>query len=179
MLKIVVPEREYFDENTQEFVPVKQQELILEHSLISISKWEAKWHKPFLAEDKKQDEEFLDYIRCMTLNNVDENVYYSITRSNMNDILEYIDDSHTATTFSDSRTMEKSKEIITSEIIYYWMILNEIPFECQKWHINRLLTLIKVCSLKNAPSKKMSKNDILSQNMSLNKMRRAMLHSKG
>ena len=179
MLKIVVPEREYFDENTQEFVPVKQQELILEHSLISISKWEAKWHKPFLAEDKKQDDEFLDYIRCMTLNNVDENIYYSLTHSNINDILDYIDDSHTATTFSDPKAMEKSKEIITSEIIYYWMILNEIPFECQKWHINRLLTLIKVCSLKNAPSKKMSKNDILSQNMSLNKMRRAMLHSKG
>lgn len=179
MLKITVPEREYFNEDTQEFVIMKKQELVLEHSLISISKWESKWHKPFLSTSKKTDEEFADYIRCMTLNTVDDNVYTSITNSNMNDILEYIDDSYTATTFADSKTAATSSEIITSEIIYYWMILNEIPFECQKWHINRLLTLIKVCSIKNAPSKKMSKNDILSQNMSLNKMRRAMLHSKG
>ncbi len=179
MLKITVPEREYFNEDTQEFVMMKKQELVLEHSLISISKWESKWHKPFLSTSKKTDEEFADYIRCMTLNTVDDSAYTSITNSNMNDILEYIDDSYTATTFADSKTAATSSEIITSEIIYYWMILNEIPFECQKWHINRLLTLIKVCSIKNAPSKKMSKNDILSQNMSLNKMRRAMLHSKG
>ena len=179
MLKITVPEREYFNEDTQEFVMMKKQELVLEHSLISISKWESKWHKPFLSTSKKTDEEFADYIKCMTLNTVDDSVYTSITNSNMNDILEYIDDSYTATTFTDSKTAASSSDIITSEIIYYWMILNEIPFECQKWHINRLLTLIKVCSIKNAPSKKMSKNDILSQNMSLNKMRRAMLHSKG
>lgn len=179
MLKITIPEKEYFDEDTEEFVTTKKQELVLEHSLISISKWESKWHKPFLSTVKKTDEEFLDYIRCMTLNNVDDIVYSSMSNFNMNEIMEYIDDSYTATTFNDADTAKTSNEIITSEIIYYWMILNEIPFECQKWHINRLLTLIKVCSLKNAPSKKMSKNDILSQNMSLNKMRRAMLHSRG
>lgn len=180
MLKITIPEKEYFNEDTQEFVTTKSHELVLEHSLISISKWESKWHKPFLSDKKKSDEEFLDYIKCMTLNNVpDENIYLSITNENIRDILNYIDDECTATTFSDKDTAETSKDIITSEIIYYWMILNEVPFECQKWHINRLLTLIKVCSIKNMPSKKMSKNDIFSQNTSLNKMRRAMLHSRG
>ena len=180
MLKIVIPEREFFDENKNEFVYSKAQELTLEHSLISISKWESKWHKPFLDEKRqKTDEEFIDYVRCMSLTNIQDDAFENITERNKADILNYISDSQTATWFADDKTPPPSNKIITSEIIYSWMIQNEIPFECQKWHLNRLLTLIKVCSLENMPAKKMSPMSILSQNASLNKMRRAALHTKG
>ena len=181
MLKIVIPEREFFDENLNEFVYSKPQELTLEHSLISISKWESKWHKPFLDEKhQKTDEEFIDYVRCMSLTNVPDDAFENISERNKADIVNYIYDTHTATWFAEDKTPPPSNKIITSEVIYSWMIQNEIPFDpCQKWHINRLLTLIRVCSLENMPTKKMSPASILSQNMSLNKMRRAMLHSKG
>ena len=180
MLKIVVPGREYFDENKNEFVYTKPQEVTLEHSLISISKWESKWHKPFLDEKhKKTDEEFIDYVRCMSLSNIPDEIFENISERNKADILLYINDSMTATWFADDKTPPPSNKIITSEVIYSWMIQNEIPFECQKWHLNRLLTLIRVCSLENMPAKKMSPMSILSQNASLNKMRRAALHTRG
>lgn len=180
MLKIVIPEREYFDENKNEFVYTKPQEVTLEHSLISISKWESKWHKPFLDEKRqKTDEEFIDYVRCMSLSNIPEDVFENISEMNKADILIYINDSMTATWFAEDKTPPPSNKIITSEVIYSWMIQNEIPFECQKWHLNRLLTLIRVCSLENMPAKKMSPMSILSQNASLNKMRRAALHTRG
>ncbi len=181
MLKIVIPEREFFDEDKNEFVYSKPQEVTLEHSLISISKWESKWHKPFLDEKhKKTDEEFIDYIRCMSLSNLPDGVFENVSEKNKADITIYINDSQTATWFADSKTTPPSNKIITSEVIYSWMIQNEIPFDpCQKWHLNRLLTLIRVCSLDNMPAKKMSPMSILSQNASLNKMRRAALHTKG
>lgn len=180
MLKIVIPEKEYYDESSEEFVYFKEQEVCLEHSLISISKWESKWHKPFLDEKhEKTDEEFIDYIRCMSLTNVDDYVFKNISESNKIEIMNYIGDKMSATWFADEKTPPPSNEIITSEVIYYWMIYNEIPFECQKWHLNRLLTLIRVCALKNQPAKKMSPASILSQNTSLNKARRAMMHSRG
>ena len=180
MLKIVIPEREYFDENKNEFVYTKPQEVTLEHSLISISKWESKWHKPFLDEKRqKTDEEFIDYVRCMSLSNIPDDVFENISEMNKADILIYINDSMTATWFTEDKTPPPSNKIITSEVIYSWMIHNEIPFECQKWHLNRLLTLIRVCSLENMPAKKMSPMSILSQNASLNKMRRAALHTRG
>lgn len=181
MLKIVIPEREFFNDETNEFVYSKRQEITLEHSLISISKWESKWHKPFLDEKhEKTDEEFVDYIRCMSLTNIDDNAFDSITETNKVLILNYINDKMTATWFAENRMPEPSREIITSELIYYWMIQNAIPFDpCQKWHLNRLLTLIRVCALKNQPAKKMSPASIMSQNTSLNKMRRAALNSRG
>ena len=188
MLKIVIPEREFFDENAIDkdnpygkFVYSKPQEVTLEHSLISISKWESKHHIPFLDEKhEKTPEEFIDYVRCMALTNLPDDAFDNISESNKAEILLYINDSQTATWFAEDRTLPPSNKIITSEVIYSWMIQNEIPFDpCQKWHINRLLTLIRVCSLDNMPAKKMSPASILSQNMSLNKMRRAMLHSKG
>ncbi len=181
MLKIVIPEREFFDENKNEFVYSKPQELTLEHSLISISKWESKWHKPFLDEKRqKTDEEFIDYVRCMSLTNIQDDAFENITERNKADILNYISDSQTATWFAEDKMPPPSNKIITSEVIYSWMIQNEIPFDpCQKWHLNRLLTLIRVCSLGNAPSKKMSPMSILSQNASLNKMRKAALHTRG
>lgn len=179
MLTITVPERELYDDRTSEFIYVKSQTLQLEHSLVSISKWESKWHKPFLTNDSKTEAEMRDYIRCMTITqNVDPNVYLGLTRDNVIAIKRYIDDSMTATTFS-SVEKKKSHKIVTSELIYYWMVSLNIPFECQKWHLNRLLTLIHICDIKNAPAKKMSKREIMNRNRSLNALRRSQLGTKG
>ena len=179
MLTIVVPEREYFDDYKNEFVHTKEVTLQLEHSLVSLSKWEAKWNKPFLSTNDKTDEEILDYIRCMTVTqNVDKSVYYRLSKENIEKINNYINLPMTATTFSDKNT-SRNKETITAEIVYYWMIALNIPFECQKWHLNRLLTLVKVCSIKNTPPKKMSRNEIFNRNRALNASRRKALGTKG
>lgn len=182
MLKVTIPETELFDNKTNEFIIVKSQTLTLEHSLVSISKWESKWHVPFISSKEKTVAQTLDYIRCMTLTqNVDPLVYRVIPNSVAVKIKNYIDDPMTATWFSEEQERQfRSKiEVVTSEIIYYWMITAGIPFECQKWHLNRLLTLIKVCGEKNKPQKKMSKRSILERNARLNAQRRAALHSKG
>lgn len=180
MLQITVPATELFDEDTNTFINVKETCLKLEHSLLSISKWESRWCKPFLAkdkEDKRTPKEMLDYIRCMTLNtNVPENVYNALTPSNMKAISNYINHPMTATTVVDRG--KGSREIITSELIYYWMISYNIPFECEKWHINRLLMLIKVCNAKNNP-KKMSRAEVIAHNRALNAKRRKALHTRG
>jgi hypothetical protein len=182
MLQIVVPATELFDENTQMFIQTPETTLKLEHSLLSISKWESKWCKPFLLTDKKDQhtvKEMIDYVRCMTLNNnVPKEVYNALTRENMRDIQRYIDSPMTATTVKKLDNKPGGREIITSEIIYYWMISCNIPFECEKWHINRLIMLIKVCNAKNNP-KKMSRNEILRNNRALNDARRRMHHTKG
>lgn len=182
MLKIRIPKREQYNEQTNQFFyyPDRDIDLQLEHSLLSVSKWESKWHKPFLSsKDALSDEELIDYIRCMTLNSVnDKEVYKYLTRENVQQISDYIGDSMTATTFRNDNE-RKSREIITSEIIYYWMVSYQIPFECQKWHLNRLITLIRVCSEKNAPKKKMKQNDIVARNKALNKARRQQLGSRG
>lgn len=180
MLQINVPAREFYDEVNERFINVKETALTLEHSLVSLSKWEQKWCKPFLGKDDKTNEEILDYIKCMTLTqNVDPNVYLALSNENVTMIREYIDNPHTATTIKENPNAPKSHEIVTSELIYYWMIALNIPFECQKWHLNRLLTLIKVCNIKNAPPKKMSQHQLLSRNAALNAARRQKLHSKG
>jgi len=181
MLEITIPSREYWDEAKSEFVSIKSTTLQLEHSLISLSKWESKWRKAFLAKNNKTDEETLDYIRCMTLNkNVDPNVYYSLTQEDINKIVEYINDPMTATTIQDySHTKHSVNGTVTSELIYYWMIQCQIPVEFEKWHINRLLTLIRVCEIKSGGGKKMSKREIMNHNAALNAKRRAALHSKG
>lgn len=180
MLQITVPATELFDENAGLFINVTETCLKLEHSLLSISKWESRWCKPFLARnenDKRTPKEMLDYIKCMTLNsNVSENVYSALTSENMEAITNYIKHPMTATTVSEK--IYNNREIITSELIYYWMISYNIPFECEKWHINRLLTLIKVCNAKNNP-KKMSRAEILSHNRALNAKRRKALHTRG
>lgn len=181
MLRIVVPmSPEGWDEKKQEFVEPKVQVLQLEHSLVSLSKWESKWCKPFLTKDNKTYEETIDYIKFMTLTqNVKPEVYDYITQENMQEINAYIDAPMTATTFSEDKNGKRSREIVTSELIYYWMIALNIPFECQKWHLNRLLTLIRVCNIKNAPPKKMSKHEIASRNAALNAARRKQLNTKG
>ena len=178
MLNIVVPDQEFFNEETQEFFTLKGQTLQLEHSLVSLSKWESKWNKPFLSKNEKTSKETIDYIRCMTITqNVKPYIYDMLTNENILDINKYIDSPMTATTFNIQNT--PSREIVTSEIIYYWMISLNIPLECQKWDLNRLLTLIRVCNLKNAPSKKMSKKEIMSRNAALNAARRKKLNTKG
>lgn len=181
MLKITIPKTEAFDEKTNEFIYTKEQTIALEHSLVSISKWESKWHKPYLSKTPKTYEEALDYIRCMTLTqNVDPNVYYCIPKEEFARINEYIKDPMTATWFSeDEGGRGRQGRIITSELLYYWMTAYQIPFECQKWHLNRLLTLIRVCDEENKPRKKMNKNQILARNAKLNKARRAALHTRG
>lgn len=182
MIRILLPEKELYDEINNKFVYLPSRELILEHSLVSISKWESKWHKSFLNTDDKSFDEVMDYIKCMCVEELeDENDLYRLSEENVSDINAYIQDSMTATTFSDfsDNKNTKSREIITSEIIYYWMIANNIPFECQYWHLNKLLTLIKVCSIKNSPEKKMSTSEILSRNKALNAARRKRMNSKG
>lgn len=180
MLTIEIPATEIFDEVKGEFVYTKEQTLQLEHSLLSISKWESKWCKPFLGKQNKSSEEIVDYIKCMTLNkNVNDTVYGCLSQANITAINDYIGAPMTATYFSNTEHNKRSSEQITSELIYYWMIALNIPFECQKWHINRLLTLIRVCNIKNQPPKKMSKREIMSRNAQLNAARRQQLNSKG
>ena len=130
--------------------------------------------------EEKTEEEMLDYIKCMTLTkNVDSDVYNHLTIDNVKDVKDYINDPMTATTFSRDEKGQSNSETITSELIYYWMIASNIPFECQKWHLNRLITLIRVCSIKNAPPKKRSKRDIMSRNAALNAARRKQMNTKG
>ena len=180
MLQITIPAVEQWDERKQEFVTTKEQTLQLEHSLVSLSKWESKWCKAFLTKQEKTFEETLDYIKCMTITqNVDPEVYNYLTNKNIDEINNYIDAPMTATYFSDDKTVKPSREQITAELIYYWMIALNIPFECQKWHLNRLLTLIKVCNIKNQPPKKRSRKEIMSRNAALNAARRKQLNTRG
>lgn len=180
MLRITIPSVELYDESNQMFVHTKQCDLQLEHSLVSLSKWESKWKKPFLSSKDKTTEETLDYIRCMTVNEQVCSVNYRlIPKSIMDQITAYIDAPMTATTFSQSEQKPTNKEVITAEIIYYWMIAFNIPFECQKWHLNRLLTLINVCSIKNQPKKKMGRREAAAKQRALNDARRAQLKTKG
>ena len=179
MLTIVIPAGEQYDSVNNLFINTKEQTLTLEHSLVSVSKWEAKWHKPFISKENKTLEETIDYIKCMTITqNVDPNVYNFIDNDIIKRVYKYIDAPMTATTFSKDNS-PPSREIITSELIYYWMISLNIPVEFQKWHLNRLLTLIKVCSIKNSPKKKMSKRELMSRNRALNASRRKNLNSRG
>lgn len=180
MLEIEVPAVELWDERTNEFVTRDAQKLKLEHSLVSLSKWESTWCKPFLSDSERTDEEMIDYVKCMTITqNVDPETYNYLSEDNFKAIREYINAPMTATTFSNEKNSRKSREIITNEIIYYWMVTMGIPPEYQKWHLNRLLTLIKVCSIKNDKPKKQSKKDIMSRNASLNAARRKQLNSRG
>lgn len=180
MFQIDIPAGEFWDEVNNQFVYTKAITLTLEHSLVSLSKWESKWCKPFLVKDAKTTEEIIDYIRCMTLTqNVDPYIYMSLTPENLKEITSYIDGKHTATTIKDNPNAPKNREIITSELIYYWMIALNIPFECQKWPLDRLLTLIRVCNIKNKQPEKIPKNQLMSRNAALNAARRKALNSKG
>lgn len=184
MLTITIPDQEGYDSEADEFTYFPGATLTLEHSLISLKKWEQKWHIPFLSKDvEKTYEQTLDYIRCMTINpNVDPNVYKHIPGEVAKQISDYINEPMTATWFNDNRTIgaqSKRGEVVTAEIIYYWMITLGIPIEFQKWHLNSLLTLIRVVNIKNQPEKKMGKKDWANQRSALNAARRAKNHSTG
>lgn len=181
MLPITIPATEAWDEKNEMFVEAeKAVTLQLEHSLVSLQKWESRWHKPFLTKREKTREELLDYIRCMTLTqNVDPRVYLRITNQHIDEIYEYINNKMTATIIPEDKNRKGGREIVTAELIYYWMISLNIPFECRKWHLNSLLTLIQVCNVKNSPRKKMSKRELMSRNASLNAARKKQLNSRG
>ena len=181
MLSITIPATELWDEKQESFVSVKEQTLRLEHSLVSLSKWESKHRKSFISNTDKTTEEVLDYVKCMTITqNVDPIVYRCLTRKNVDDINEYIAMPMTAVYFPEDQSGNKVRgDKVTSELIYYWMITQNIPFECEKWHLNKLIALIRVCSMKNAPQKSMSKGDIYNRNRALNAARKKQLNTKG
>lgn len=181
MLKITVPATEQFVEATSTFLYTREQKLQMEHSLVSIARWESKWHKPFLGTEDKTAEQTIDYLRCMTITqNVDPAVYAAMSGNAaiMKQIKEYIDDSMTATWFSEGDG-KQSREVVTAEIIYHWMIAYNIPSDREKWHLNRLLTLIRVCSVKNAPPEPISKQEQAKRNRALAAARRKQHKTRG
>lgn len=183
MLELNIPQREFYDEQNCKFINVPSCKLKLEHSLISISKWEEKYHVPFLHTENKTNEQMIYYIKCMTINQVnDDNIYNYLPRNSLMEIIEYIKDKHTATWFSDKKPegyVNNNKEIVTAEIIYYWMIELGVPIEFQKWHLEKLLTLIRVIEVKREKQEKMTPKQAAMQRQMLNMQRRAKYRSKG
>lgn len=181
MLDIVVPAQEFYDEETNTFLYGKETKVRMEHSLISVSKWEAKWHKAFLSKKERTPEETLDYFRCMIVNSVDPGIVDRFTADNVSQIIDYINEPMTAVYIQPQKEegSRGSKDVTTSELLYYYMITLGIPFECEKWHLNKLLALLHVCEVKNAPPKKMSKAAIARQNHQLNAARKKKYHTHG
>lgn len=182
MLIIKIQESEFWNEETNQFEYGDSTTLKLEHSLLSVSKWESKWKKPFLSDKyEKTDAMWMDYIRCMTINSVPDDVYSRLTPSHFKSIMEYINDSHTATTISTNplgapTKKKKKNQFVTSELIYYWMFSCRISKECEKWHLNRLMTLIQVFSVENAPPEKLSRQTQAARRNSLNAARLKKYH---
>ena len=182
MLVLTIPERELFDESIQEFINIPETTIRLEHSLVSVSKWESKWKTPFLLprENGFKRGEIIDYVRCMTISqNVNPVVYSALTNDELEKVNAYINDEKTATTFHEIDGGRQNRQVVTSELIYYWMCVHQIPWEAQKWHLSRLLTLIRICNNKAQGSKKMPKSAIMDQNRKLNAARRAKYRTKG
>lgn len=180
MLTIKIPVSEVFNEATAEFITSEAITLVFEHSLVSLSKWESFWKKPFLSAEEKNLDEINWYIKAMTVTlDVPDNVYDLLSKAHLNEINSYINDKMTATWFTETKNAPANREIITAEVIYHWMIALNIPFECQHWHLNRLMTLIRVCNQKNTPAKKMSPRDVAKQNRELNAKRRQQLGTRG
>ena len=179
-ITIRIPDRELYDRSARRFVTVKGRKLEFEHSLLSISKWESIWHKPYLSKDRKTEEETVSYLQCMCLDrDADPKLFRFMDEASVKKIVNYIEDPMTATTFSDKK-QPPSREIITNELVYYWMSELGIPFDpCQKWHFNRLMTLIRVASIKKQPPKKMSAKESAARRSALNAQRRAKYHTKG
>lgn len=179
MLTLNVPEIDLFNDETQTFTLIPAVVLELEHSLVSISKWESVWEKPFLAPEQKTSEETFSYIEQMCLTpNVPSEVFRNLSHDHMRQINVYIDAKMTATWFKEE-AKRASREVVTAEIVYYWLVALNIPFECETWHFNRLITLIKVCNQKNSPPKKMSRREILNQNRQINAARRQQYGTSG
>jgi hypothetical protein len=179
VLIIVVSGVEMFNDATQEFITEGDVVLELEHSLVSLSKWESRHEKPFLGSDDKTIEEVLEYVKFMTLTKVPEETFSRLSEANIEEINNYINAKMTATWFNDQPGAPQSREVITAELIYYWMIAFQIPFECETWHLNRLFTLIRVCNIKQSKPKKMSRAELAARNRELNAQRRAQFKTKG
>lgn len=181
MLTIKVPiSPEGWDDTKQEFIEPKVQILQLEHSLVSLSKWESKHHKAFLTKKEKTAEEHLDYIKCMTLTEgVPDEVYARLTQENIDQIVAYIEDPMSATYFFDDKKQSPSRDVMTAEYIYYCMFANNIPLDFENRHLNQLIAIIKMCALKSSPPKKMSKSDIANRHRQINAANRAKYHTKG
>ena len=181
MLTLVIPETEIWDEKNMCFIYVNKTKLKMEHSLLSLSKWEEKYEKPFLDNNKKTKEEELDYYKFMTTNpNVDDNVFQALTPEDLKVLDEYINKKkHTATRVPESKKPSNNSQFVTSELIYYWMLEAGIPYECEKWNLQRLLTLLQVVSNERGPKKKMTQEEVVADYAALNKIRRAKLKTKG
>ena len=181
MLQITIPAGEKWDNIKQEFVYCKESTLQLEHSLVSISKWESKWHKPFLSNDDKSDEEMLDYIRCMTITqNVNPLAYNFLTEGNIREINEYINNPMSAySSKEDKKKGKHNSETVTAETIYWWIATLNIPLEAQKWHLNRLLALVGLFNQKNEPPKKMSNRERAELWSKVNAERKKKLNTRG
>lgn len=180
MLTITIPAVELFDEVKMEFINTPEVTLDLEHSLVSLAAWEAIWQKPFLSKEQKNRDETISYMKCMTLTpNVDPEVYNYVSEDIIEKVNKYIEAPMTATVFSEDKTSKGKSEKITAEIIYHWMIALTIPPEYRFWHLNQLMALIKVCSIKNAPPKKRSQADIMRENAARNAARRQKYNSRG
>lgn len=180
MLQLKIDDASFYDERTESFLDIKGQTIQLEHSLVSISKWEAKWKKPFLSREPKTREETIDYIRFMTITQcVNPLLYTLITDEMVEKINTYIDDPMTATTIRKTEGKGSARGIITSEEVYYYMTAYQIPFEAQRWHFNRLMTLIRVCDEHNKPKKKGRVGENRANWSKVNAARRAKLGSRG
>lgn len=180
MLKLNIKASEFYDENTCEFIKTPGLKLTLEHSLYTISKWESRWMKSFLNSKNLTDDELLDYILCMDLTEtLTLDIIHTIPQVDLQRIVTYINSTMTATTFNDEGSKGANREIITSELIYFWMISYQIPLDCEHWHLNRLMTLIKICNIKNSPPKKQNRQAMLDKRKELNKQRRMQGHSTG
>ena len=180
ILRITIPSVELFDEVREEFIQTKEYKVAMQHSLVSMAKWEARWRKPFLDGEKRTTEETLDYIKCMTITqNIPDDAYNYLPVETIKTIKTHIAEPMTATVITRQPGAPTNKEVYTAEVIYYWMVSLNIPMECQTWHINRLLTLIQVCNIKNNPPKKMGRQEVLSQQRKLNNERRKKMKTKG
>jgi hypothetical protein len=180
MLRFVIEKTENFNEETQEFLdPLPEVVVELEHSLLSLSKWESKYQKPFLSAGEKTATETFDYLKMMVLPPTDPEVLRRCNQRQINEVQTYIESSQSATIFGEMPERRGKGEVITSELIYYWMVAFNVPFDCETWHLNRLFSLIRICNLKNSKPKKMSRNELARRNAELNEKRKQQLGTRG
>lgn len=183
MLTLRLEKNEFYDEANKKFVYTPEITLVLEHSLLAVSKWESKYQIPFLsgAQENRSQDQILYYIESMIVKPEDPgNAIGYLTAKEISKVNRYIESKESATTFGEMPTTSQGRgETITSELIYYWMVAFNIPFECERWNLNRLFALIKICNIKNSPKKKMPKHSIAARNRELNQARRAQYNTSG